>query len=172
MRIVSQVNQSSAAPSPARSALDPTAVAALSSSGLGAGPAGTLKVLVYSSYRLTRASIVMALGRRPAPELPAIEIVECATEPIVIRQLDSHTVDLAILDGEAAPAGGMGVCRQLKDEIFRCPPILVVVGRPQDAWLATWSRADAVVPMPIDPKVLADAAAGLLRRRLVGIESS
>ena len=45
----------------------------------------------------------------------------------------------------------MGLCRQLKDEIVRCPPILVLTGRPDDAWLATWSRADGVVPHPIDP---------------------
>jgi DNA-binding response OmpR family regulator len=60
----------------------------------------------------------------------------------------------------------MGICRALKDEIFRCPPVLVLTGRPQDAWLATWSRADAVVSHPIDPLVLAEAVAGLLRRRV------
>jgi DNA-binding response OmpR family regulator len=60
----------------------------------------------------------------------------------------------------------MGICRQLKDEIFRCPPVLVLTGRPQDAWLATWSRADAVVPHPVDPVALVEAAAALLRRRV------
>ena len=83
--------------------------------------------------------------------------------------MDAGGIDLAVLDGEAVPAGGMGVCRQLKDEIFRCPPILVLTGRPQDAWLATWSRADAVVPRPLDPMVMADAAAALLRQRLAGM---
>jgi hypothetical protein len=60
----------------------------------------------------------------------------------------------------------MGIARQMKDEIFRCPPMLVLIGRPQDAWLATWSRADAVVAHPIDPLVLAEASATLLRRRV------
>jgi len=59
----------------------------------------------------------------------------------------------------------MGIARQLKDEIFACPPILVLIGRPQDAWLATWSRADAVVPHPLEPVALARAVAALLRRR-------
>ncbi len=130
-----------------------------------------LKVLLYSDDRQIRQSIVIALGRRPAPELPAIEIVECATEPLVIRHMSEGGYDLAILDGEATPAGGLGVCKQLKDEIFRCPPILVVIGRPQDAWLATWSRADAVVPMPLDPRVMAESTAALLRRRVAGIEA-
>ena len=124
-----------------------------------------LRVLVYSDDALVRQHVITSLGRRPAPELPRVECLEVATEPAVIRALDAGGVDLAILDGEATPAGGMGICRQLKDEIFRCPPVLVLTGRPQDAWLATWSRADAVVPHPLDPVVLAEAAAALLRPR-------
>jgi DNA-binding response OmpR family regulator len=131
--------------------------------------APTLTVLVYSDNRTVREQVLLALGRRPSAELPAVTYVECATAPLVIRTMDAGGIDLAILDGEAAPAGGMGVCRQLKDEIYACPPILVITGRPQDAWLATWSRADAVVPQPIDPLVLADAAAHLLRVRLTGL---
>lgn len=128
-------------------------------------PEPTLRVLVYSDDRLTRRQVVTGLGRRPHPDLPLLEYVEVATEPMVIRQVDGGGVDLLILDGEAAPAGGMGVCRQLKDEIYHCPPILVLVGRPQDAWLATWSRADAVVAHPIDAIALARAATRLLEKR-------
>ena len=80
--------------------------------------------------------------------------------------MDRGGIDLAILDGEAVPAGGMGICRQLKDEIYRCPPVLVLIGRPQDAWLATWSRAEAVVSHPLDPIVLAQTASGLLVTRV------
>ncbi|MCV7080906.1 hypothetical protein H7H37_05935, partial [Mycolicibacterium insubricum] len=74
-------------------------------------------------------------------------------------------VDLAILDGEATPAGGMGIAKQLKDEIADCPPILVLTGRRDDAWLARWSRAEAAVAHPIDPMVLADTVSDLLRSR-------
>jgi len=107
----------------------------------------------------------LLLGRRPAPELPAVDYVECATEPVVTQYLDAGGIDLAILDGEAAPAGGMGVARQLKAEIYACPPILVLIARPQDAWLANWSLADAAVPMPLDPLTFPEAVAGLLRQR-------
>ena len=65
--------------------------------------------------------------------------------------MDSGKIDLAILDGEATPAGGMGIAKQLKDEIYRCPPVLVLTGRPQDAWLATWSRADGGRAAPARP---------------------
>jgi DNA-binding response OmpR family regulator len=124
-----------------------------------------MKVLVYSDDSATRAQVMLALGRRPHPDLPALEYVECATEPVVITTMDAGGIDLAILDGEAVPAGGMGICRQLKDEIYQCPPILVLVGRRDDAWLATWSRAEAAVPHPLDPIVLAQTVTRLLKPR-------
>ncbi|GAA4112369.1 response regulator transcription factor [Nocardioides fonticola] len=123
----------------------------------------TLRVLVYSDDVTTRQQVILALGRRPHPELPEFEYVEVATEPVVIATMDAGGIALAILDGEAVPAGGMGIAKQLKDEIFRCPPLLVLTGRPQDAWLATWSRADAAVSHPIDPIHLAETVVGLLR---------
>jgi DNA-binding response OmpR family regulator len=107
-----------------------------------------------------------AVGRRPAADVPPVEFLECATLPAVIAALDQGGIDACVLDGEAVPAGGMGVCRQIKDEIFHCPPALVLIGRPQDAWLATWSRADAAVTHPVDPVALVGALAGLLRGRL------
>ena len=122
-------------------------------------------VLVYSDDSNTRSEVILSLGKRPHLDLPEVEYVECATEPAVIAQMDAGGVDLAILDGEAVPAGGMGICRQLKDEIFQCPPILVLTGRREDGWLATWSRADAAVPHPIDPIELAEAVIRLLRPR-------
>lgn len=120
---------------------------------------------MYSSDSNTRASILLALGRRPHPDLPEVEYVECATEPAVIATMDAGDIDLAILDGEASPAGGLGICRQLKDEIYRCPPVLVLIGRVDDAWLATWSRAEATLTHPVDPMALAQAVIRLLRPR-------
>ncbi|MCD0481694.1 hypothetical protein LO771_04520 [Streptacidiphilus sp. ASG 303] len=128
----------------------------------------TVTVLVYSDDRTTREQVRLALGRRPAADLPEVEYLECATAPAVVRALDAGGVDLCVLDGEAAPAGGMGLCRQLKDEIYQAPPVLVLIGRPQDTWLAAWSRADAAVPHPVDPVALAGAAAELLRARTAG----
>lgn len=125
-----------------------------------------MKVLVYSDDATTREQVMLALGKRPHPDLPALEYLEVATEPVVIQLMDSGQVSLAILDGEAAPAGGMGICRQLKDEIYNCPPVLVLTGRVDDNWLATWSRAEAAVPHPIDPLELADAVIRLLRSRV------
>ncbi len=130
-----------------------------------------LKVLVYSDDINTRQQVILALGRRPHPDLPELTYVEVATEPVVIQHMDGGSIDLAILDGEAVPAGGMGIAKQLKDEIYHCPPVLVLTGRPQDAWLATWSRAEAAVSHPIDPLRLAEAVVGLLRARVPAVHA-
>jgi DNA-binding response OmpR family regulator len=127
-----------------------------------------MKVVVYSHDADTRARVRLAIGRRPAPDVPEAEIIEVATEPMLFRLLDAGGPDVLILDGEAQPAGGMGVCRQAKDEIYNCPPVLLIIGRPDDGWLATWSRADAVVSHPIDPVALARELAGLMRQRAPG----
>jgi len=105
----------------------------------------------------------MALGRRPASDLPAVEFVDVATDWAVMDRLRKGDIDLAILDGEAVPAGGLGVCRTIKQEVFNSPPVLLLVARPQDHWLASWSRADGVVSHPLDPITTAAAAAELLR---------
>jgi DNA-binding response OmpR family regulator len=131
-----------------------------------------MTVLIYSDDRNTRERVRLAVGRRPAPELPQVEYVECATEPAVISRVKRGGIDVIVLDGEAVPAGGMGIARQLKDEVYKCPPVLVLIGRPQDAWLANWSRADAAVSHPLDPIEVADAVAGLMRRRLASLPLS
>ncbi|SDU95641.1 hypothetical protein SAMN04488544_2550 [Microlunatus sagamiharensis] len=132
------------------------------SSHPGPDAPGALTVLLYSSNRRTREDVRLALGRRVARDLPPVRVEEVATQPAVLTAMDRGGVDLAILDGEAVP-GGMGLCRQLKDEIRRCPPLLVLTGRPDDAWLATWSRADGVVGHPVDPVRLPAVVAQLLR---------
>ncbi|WP_089312451.1 response regulator transcription factor [Actinomadura mexicana] len=133
---------------------------------MSSAPESPMKILVYSDDANTRAEIRMAIGRRPAADLPKVEFEECATQPAVVARLDRGGVDVLIVDGEAQPAGGLGVCRQAKDEVYDCPPVLAVIGRRDDGWLATWSRADAVVGLPIDPMGLANALAGLMRQRL------
>lgn len=125
-----------------------------------------VKVLLYSDDRMTREQVRLALGRKVAADLPEIEIHEVATQPAVLKAMDSGEYSLAILDGEANPGGGFGLAYQLKDEIADCPPVLLLVIRTADAWLGTWSRADALAMTPVDPLTLPQQVAGLLRRRV------
>lgn len=126
-------------------------------------------VLLYSNSADLRARVRTAVGRRPAADVGRIEWVECATYAEVIGQLDEGGLDVVILDGEAQPTGGMGLARQFKYEIDDCPPIVVLIARPQDGWLASWSLADAVMHMPLDPIEAAEVVAEQIRRRTSGI---
>src|SRR5262245_27689458 len=124
-----------------------------------------MRVLVYSDDANTREKVRLAIGRRPAADVPLVEIVESATQPAVLKHLESGQIDVAVFDGEAVPSGGMGLCRQAKDEVHECPPIVLLIARRDDRWLANWSRADAVVPQPLDPVVLAETVAAMMRSR-------
>lgn len=122
-----------------------------------------LRILVYSDDVNVREQVKLALGKRLHPDLPELRYLDVATGPAVTGHLDAGDVDLAILDGEATPTGGMGLAKQIKDEVSNPPPILVLTGRRDDSWLAKWSRAEAAVPHPIDPMRLAEVVTGLLR---------
>jgi DNA-binding response OmpR family regulator len=125
---------------------------------------GNLQILLYSDDSSIRQSVITALGKQLDSQLPRHEVKEFATADALRLYVDSKKrVDLFILDGEAVPEGGMGVARQLKDEVFNCPPILVITGRVHDAWLATWSKAEDWITHPIDPFTLASKCAALLK---------
>ena len=116
-----------------------------------------LLIVIYSDDSTVRQSLRTALGARLSPEFPENEIHEFATaDALRLFAVESNRenrkkISLFILDGEATPEGGLGLAKQLKDELFNCPPTIVVVGRSQDSWLAGWSRADGVITHPIDP---------------------
>ena len=136
---------------------------------LGAS-ARTHAVVVYSDDAAVRDQVRTAVGRRPAPDLGRIEWVECSTGKQVLAALeDGARIDAVVLDGEAWPTGGIGLAKQMKDELADCPPVCVLIARRDDRWLATWSQADAVISHPIDPAELTTAVADLLRRREAGL---
>ena len=104
----------------------------------------------------------MAIGRSPAAGVADLTYVETADASEVVELCDEGTPDLLVLDGEAWPTGGLGLCRQLKNELRPCPPIAVLIGRRDDRWLGQWSQADAVLMHPLDAIDLARAAVRLL----------
>lgn len=127
--------------------------------------ADRLRILLFSDDRTTREEVRLTLGRKVARDLPEIEMFEVATGPALLRTLDQSTnYDLIILDAEAQPHGGMGLGHQIKDEYPNCPPVMLLVARVADAWLATWSRAEAISPFPVDPLQFPEQVAALLRR--------
>ncbi len=125
-------------------------------------------VLVYADRPDVRARVLSAIGRLPAEDLGPLEFVEAADAAEAISIVDHHEADICVFDAEAVPTGGMGLCRQLKNEVADCPPTVLLVARADDRWLATWSQADAVVTHPIDPARLTEAVVTLLRARAGG----
>ena len=128
----------------------------------------TFSIALYSDDSSVRESVKKALGTRIAADLPPHTIDEFATAPALRNRVDSgKRFDLYILDGESVPEGGLGVAKQLKDEVFNCGVVIVLVGRASDAWLAGWSRAEGVISHPIDPFTLASTVADIFRKSRV-----
>jgi DNA-binding response OmpR family regulator len=144
----------------------------VSSAGANGAASGSTtsspRVLLYSDDRTVREQVRLAVGPRLHAGAPEITWAEAATATAVVDKADNETWDLLVLDGEADQAGGMGLCRQLKNEIYECPPVLVLTGRPADAWLATWSLADGVVARPLDAVKVQEAVAHLLAPSTAG----
>ena len=134
-------------------------------------------IVLYSDDKNVRESVIGALGHRVAADMAEHVIHQFATGAALRLFVDSKKpdsltpIDLFILDGEAVPEGGIGMARQLKDEVFSCPPVMVLTGRKEDAWLAAWSRAEANVLHPVDPFTLANTVADLLRTHTVAMNT-
>ncbi len=131
--------------------------------------ADTYTVLLYSDDPAVRDRIRLAIGPRPAADL-SIEFVDASTWEECRRLLDDYEIDLMILDGEAAPAGGLGIARQVKDEYADPPPTCVVIARAADRWLAAFAQVDATLVYPLDPVTTGQTIAGMLRARRNGVE--
>ena len=125
-------------------------------------------VLLYSNDAAVRDRIRLAIGPRPAADL-RIEFVDATTWEECRRLLDEYEIDLMVLDGEAAPAGGLGIARQTKDEYADPPPTCVVIARAADRWLAAFAQVDYTLVYPLDPVTTGQAVAGMLRARRDGV---
>jgi len=131
----------------------------------------TALVALYSDDRTVRQQVRQAVGTRVAADLPELEFVEFATPAAVLAGLAEQDFDLAIFDAEAVPEGGMGLAHQIKDEMSYPVPVVLLVARPADAWLAAWSRADGISPYPIDPIRLPQTVADVLRADRAGVST-
>src|SRR5438477_11516305 len=118
--------------------------------GASAAGAAPRSVLLYSDDPAVRDRMRLSIGTRPAPDLE-VEFVDSSTYGDCIRLIDTYDIDLLVLDGEAAPAGGLGIARQLRDEADECPPIAVAIARAADRWLADVAKGDATPVQPLDP---------------------
>ncbi|GAA1744517.1 hypothetical protein [Luedemannella helvata] len=127
-------------------------------------PARRALVLLYSDDPKVREAMRLAIGAEPTADL-SVRFIEASVHGEVFRLLDTEDIDLVVLDGEAAPAGGLGISRQIKDEVRPAPPVIVVIARAADRWLAAYSGADATLQHPLDPMTTGDTIATVLLER-------
>jgi DNA-binding response OmpR family regulator len=118
-------------------------------------------VLIYSDDPQVRKQLCSAIGQQPAVGT-RVSFVEAETAAQVVRLTGEGGLDLLVLDGEATPAGGIGVAGQVKAEVDNCPPTVVVLARAADRWLAAHAKVDAMLVHPVDPILAASTVVSLL----------
>lgn len=126
----------------------------------------TVNVLVFSDDVDTRQAVITGTGIRPAADLPELKWTQAATAAMAKEYVKEGDFKVLVLDGEAPKISGMVVAKDLFQEIEEVPPIIILTGRPQDEWLATFSGASEVVAHPLNPVDLQTAMAKLLRKAI------
>ncbi|NUT23059.1 MAG: hypothetical protein HOV77_28165 [Hamadaea sp.] len=121
-------------------------------------------VLLYSDDPAVRESMRQAIGVRPAADL-SVEFVDASTYAECVKLIDEYEIDLLVLDGEASPGGGLGIARQLHDEVADTPPTVLVIARSADRWLAAYAKVTATLMHPLDPVSTGRTVAELLREK-------
>jgi len=125
-------------------------------------------VLLYSDDPRVRDRMRLAVGTRPAPDV-TVEFVDASTYDECIRLVDDYEIDLMLLDGEATPAGGIGIARQIKDDRpDSAPPTCLVIARAADRWLAAYAQVDGTLEHPLDPIETGQTVAAMLRSYAAG----
>jgi len=109
-----------------------------------------VKVLVVCQEPRVSASIADALIGGDE-----IEILQVRTPERALQQLDDvGGWDLVLADADTQPTGGFALARDVKgrEKMGRAvPPVVLLLARDQDKFLAKWSEADAFVLKPADP---------------------
>ena len=130
-----------------------------------------LELLVFSDDAAVRRQVREGIGQRPAKGLPLVSWTEAATAEGVRLALKDRAkegrapFDALVLDAETKKLGGMGLAHELFTELDRRPPVVLLTARPQDDWLAAWSKAEVVVPRPLDPMALQEGVTKALQAR-------
>jgi DNA-binding response OmpR family regulator len=100
------------------------------------------------------ALVVRSIERRVGGP---IEFLEAPDGAVGIRRARRERPDVIVADEIASRAGAFALAMDLRNDDRPFPgAIVVLLDRPQDAWLAKWSGADAWFVKPFDPFEVAD----------------
>jgi DNA-binding response OmpR family regulator len=124
-----------------------------------------VKALLISADPELRSLLAVALGSARRRTSDGWDFLEAANGIEGIRVAWRELPDVVVADEIASGAGAFAVAKDLRGAERPFPgAIIVILARPQDAWLARWSGADAWFPRPVDPFALSDAVVELTGR--------
>jgi DNA-binding response OmpR family regulator len=122
------------------------------------GPVRT--IVVASDAPSVRAEVKAAVGE------PGTEIVEVIRGHAVAPAVAEHAPDLVVVDLQMGSMGGMAVCLELRLEEsygnLQHVPVLMLLDRRPDVFLAKRSGAEGWLVKPLDPIRLRRSTAALL----------
>lgn len=117
-------------------------------------------IVVASDAPSVRAEVVSALERSET------ELVEVSSGPEVLEAVDEYEPDLVVVDMQMGNMGAMAVCMELRLEASygNLPevPVLMLLDRRPDVFLARRAGAEGWVVKPLDPLRLRKAAGALI----------
>jgi DNA-binding response OmpR family regulator len=106
-------------------------------------------ILVASDAPSVRAEVAAVVGE------PGVEVIEIHTGHAVPAAVHDHEPDLLVVDLQMGNMGGMAVCLELRleESYGNLPhvPVLMLLDRRADVFLAKRSGAEGWVVKPLDP---------------------
>ena len=116
-------------------------------------------IVVASDAPSVRADVVAVVGE------PGTEIIEVDSGQAVAPAVDEHEPDLVVVDLQMGSMGGMAVCLELRleESYGNLPhvPVLMLLDRRPDVFLAKRSGAEGWIVKPLDPIRLRRATTAL-----------
>jgi DNA-binding response OmpR family regulator len=123
-----------------------------------------IKVLLVTSSQPARERLRLALERLEVTG-EEVRFLETGDGNDAMVLAEAEHPDLLVVEVGVTPYGAFGIARDVKASPETACPVIVVLERPQDEWLARWSGADAMVYRPVDPFALAQVARRLVEER-------
>lgn len=125
-----------------------------------------MRVLLVSTNPRITAEVETALAGKGD-----VELLEVRTPERALQQLeDVGGFGVVLADADTAPTGGFSLARDVKAREqmgMDMPPVILLIARDDDRFLAKWSQADAYLRKPPDPFDLSEVIDALLEGKPV-----
>jgi DNA-binding response OmpR family regulator len=123
-----------------------------------------LLVSVDANLRETMALTVRSVQRMLGEPSEMFEPLEARDGVRGIAMAWRHMPEVVIADEISSRAGGFALAKDLKGADPPFPgAVVILLERPQDAWLARWSGADAWFVKPVNPFEMSDRIVEIMR---------